>query len=70
MNFIEKIKEYRKERQSNYFRLALFSFLFILFSINSNAQDSIPAKKDLTEEAELEFQQFFFKALSEKSIGN
>ena len=70
MNFIEKIKEYRKERQFNYFRLALFSFLFFLFSINISAQDSIPAKKDLTEEAELKFQQFFFKALSEKSIGN
>ncbi len=70
MNFIEKIKEVRKERQFNYFRLALFSFLFFLFSINIIAQDSIPAKKDLTEEAELKFQEFFFKALSEKSIGN
>ncbi len=36
----------------------------------SFAQDSIPAAKDLSEEKELNFQQFFFKALSEKSITN
>lgn len=36
----------------------------------SFAQDSIPAAKDLSEEKELSFQQFFFKALSEKSITN
>ncbi|WP_237587771.1 tetratricopeptide repeat protein [Polaribacter sargassicola] len=34
------------------------------------SQDSIPIAKDLTEEKDLEFQKFFFKALSEKSIGN
>ncbi|MAD97817.1 MAG: hypothetical protein CMB99_10870 [Flavobacteriaceae bacterium] len=47
--------------------------LFVAFFVFSNilvAQDSIPIAKDLTEEKELEFQQFFFKALSEKSIGN
>ncbi len=47
--------------------------LFVAFVVMSNtivAQDSIPIAKDLTEEKELEFQQFFFKALSEKSIGN
>lgn len=32
------------------------------------SQDSIPAAKDISEEKELKFQQFFFKALSEKSI--
>lgn len=32
------------------------------------SQDSIPATKDVSEEKELTFQQFFFKALSEKSI--
>ena len=48
----------------------LYSLFFILFSINSFSQDSIPMSEDLTEEKELKFQQFFFKALSEKSIGN
>lgn len=43
----------------------LFCVPFISFS-----QDSIPAAKDLTEEKELKFQQFFFKALAEKSITN
>ena len=51
-------------------KLLLFSFFFALFSINVNSQDSIPIAKDLTEEKDLKFQQFFFKALSEKSIGN
>ena len=66
VKYIEK----RKERQFNYFKLALFSVLLTLFSINIFAQDSIPEKEDLTEAAELKFQQFFFKALSEKAIGN
>ena len=48
--------------------MSLFSFLF--FYSNTFSQDSIPESKDLTEEKELKFQQFFFKALSEKSIGN
>lgn len=34
------------------------------------SQDSIPAAEDLEEVNELKFQQFFFKALSEKSIKN
>ncbi|TXD65225.1 hypothetical protein ESX12_11785 [Polaribacter glomeratus] len=38
--------------------------------MDSVAQDSIPDKVDTTEETELKFQQFFFRALSEKSIGN
>lgn len=65
-----KNRENRKEKQFYYIRLALFSFFFSLFSISIYAQDSIPAAKDLTEEKELDFQQYFFKALSEKSIGN
>ena len=60
----------KEKRQFNYFRLALFSLFSILISSQSFSQDSIPEKEDLTEEAELKFQQFFFKALSEKSIGN
>jgi tetratricopeptide (TPR) repeat protein len=62
--------EHKKERHFNYFKLAFFSFFIFLFSIDSIAQDSIPEKEDLTEETELKFQLFFFKALSEKSIGN
>ena len=61
---------YRKERQFIFLKLALCSLFFILFSNFVSAQDSIPEAKDLTEEAELKFQQYFFKALSEKSIGN
>ena len=59
-----------RERQFKNFRLALFYLFFILFSLKTVSQDSIPEQKDLTEEAELKFQQYFFKALSQKSIGN
>ncbi|WP_299012665.1 hypothetical protein [uncultured Polaribacter sp.] len=44
--------------------------LLFFSAICFNAQDSIAAAPDLNEDKELEFQQFFFKALSEKSIGN
>ena len=70
MNFSKKTQKKREEHQLNYFKLALFSFFYIFFSVHIFAQDSIPANEDLTEEAELKFQEFFFKALSEKSIGN
>ncbi|MDP5106364.1 MAG: hypothetical protein NWQ31_09355 [Polaribacter sp.] len=70
MNQKEKKIEVLKERQFNYVKLALFSFFVFLFSIGIKAQDSIPEKEDIAEESELKFQQFFFKALSEKSIGN
>ncbi|WP_343330971.1 hypothetical protein [Polaribacter staleyi] len=62
-------KEQRKKR-AIYVKYALFSLFFMLCSFNFYAQDSIPIAKDLTEEKGLNFQQFFFKALSEKSIGN
>ncbi|QVY64766.1 lipopolysaccharide assembly protein LapB [Polaribacter sp. Q13] len=62
-------KEHRIKRVCSS-KNALFSMLFFLFSFFSFSQDSIPIAKDLTEEKELDFQQFFFKALSEKSIGN
>jgi len=62
-------KEHRKKR-AIYLKYALFSIFFILFFLKSYAQDSILVAKDLTEENELKFQDFFFKALSEKSIGN
>tara|TARA_R110001592_G_scaffold111060_7_gene307872 strand:- start:895 stop:1938 length:1044 start_codon:yes stop_codon:yes gene_type:complete len=70
VNQKEKKIEVRKERQFKYVKLALFSFFVFLFSIGIKAQDSIPEKEDIAEESELKFQQFFFKALSEKSIGN
>ncbi|WP_438989357.1 tetratricopeptide repeat protein [Polaribacter sp.] len=61
--------ENRKKRTS-YLELVLFSLFFMLYTNQINAQDSIPAAVDLTEEKELNFQQFFFKALTQKSIGN
>ncbi|ARV07295.1 hypothetical protein BTO04_11615 [Polaribacter sp. SA4-10] len=67
MIFRIKLQEERKKAQFDYFKLVLF---FLLFSLNTFSQDSIPAAKDLTEDKELNFQQFFFKALSQKSIGN
>ena len=70
MIFRRKNKEFREKNIIGFYTNVLFSFFFVLFSFNSFSQDSIPIAKDLTEEKELNFQQFFFKALSEKSIGN
>lgn len=70
MTNIENTRIYKQERQFNYFKLALLSLAFCLLSMNNFAQDSIPEKEDLTEEAELKLQAYFFKALSDKSIGN
>ena len=55
--------------------ISLFTFLLLFISmffctIQVFSQDSIPEKKDLTEEKSIQFQEFFFKALSEKSIEN
>jgi tetratricopeptide (TPR) repeat protein len=44
--------------------------LFFLISLKSFTQDSIPVAEDFTEAKELKFQEFFFEALSQKSIGN
>jgi tetratricopeptide (TPR) repeat protein len=62
--------EFRRKRRFYTYKLVLFSFCFAFFSLQAFSQDSIPIAKDSTEEKELNFQQFFFKALSEKSIGN
>ena len=70
MKITAKKKKQRKKRIIGFNTYVFFSFFFFLFSINSFSQDSIPMSEDLTEEKELKFQQFFFKALSEKSIGN
>jgi len=68
-NRIEKKKSIEKRSVYNY-KLILFSFFFSFFSLHSFCQDSIPLTKDSLEEKGLKFQHFFFKALSEKSIGN
>lgn len=70
MIFRRKKIENIKEKSLNYTKFTLFSMLLFFISISLNAQDSIPEAPDFTENKELEFQQFFFKALSEKSIGN
>ncbi|QMU62923.1 MAG: hypothetical protein GKR88_00640 [Flavobacteriaceae bacterium] len=52
-------------------RITILIFLgFLYYPFFSLAQDSIPTAKDISEEKELKFQQYFFKALSEKSIMN
>ena len=52
-------------------RIVLVVFLGLLYNpFLSFSQDSIQAAKDLKEEKELRFQQYFFKALSEKAIKN
>ena len=58
-----KIKEARKK----YF-LSLFFVLFSFFSLK--AQDSIPPSEDVSEKDNIEFQENFFKALSNKAIFN
>lgn len=59
-----------QKKQREHFTIVLFALCCVFFSHLSFSQDSIAAKEDLTETAELKFQQFFFKALSQKSIGN
>lgn len=65
----EKIAGQKKEENLIYKFILFFAFI-LFFSNITLAQDSIPVAKDLSEENDLMFQQFFFKALSQKSIGN
>lgn len=52
-------------------RIVLVVLLGLLYNpFCSFSQDSIAAPEDLEEEKQLKFQQYFFKALSEKSIKN
>ncbi|WP_299119307.1 tetratricopeptide repeat protein [uncultured Tenacibaculum sp.] len=58
-----KIKEARR-----HFFLSLFFFLFYFLSLK--AQDSIPPSEDVSESDNIQFQENFFKALSNKAIFN
>jgi tetratricopeptide (TPR) repeat protein len=70
MIFRVKIMQNRKETALKFLKGSLFSLLFFLISLKSYTQDSLAVAIDFTEEKELKFQQFFFTALSQKSIGN
>jgi len=70
MKFSRKNSEKKVVRRSIKSALGLYFLFFVLFSMPSYAQDSIALPKDLNEEKELKFQQYFFKALAEKSIRN
>lgn len=52
------------------FSLHLLSFVFCLLFLSVNAQDSIVPQSDITEKTSLQFQEFFFNALTQKAIGN
>ena len=65
-----KMMQNRKEIALKFLKVSLFSSLFFLISLKSYTQDSLSVAIDFTEEKELKFQQFFFTALSQKSIGN
>ena len=52
-------------------RIVLYVFFGLLFNpFLLYSQDSIPKIKEITEENTIKFQEYFFKALSEKSIKN
>jgi len=70
MIFRVKIMQNRKETALKFLKWSLFSLLFFLISQKSYTQDSLSVATDFAEEKELKFQQFFFNALSQKSIGN
>lgn len=70
MIFRVKMIQNRKETALKFLKGSLFSLLFFLISLKSYTQDSLSLAIDFTEEKELKFQQFFFTALSQKSIGN
>jgi len=63
-------KAKKKETTLKFLKRSLFSLLFLLISLKSYTQNSLSVAIDFTEEKELKFQQFFFTALSQKSIGN
>ncbi|TDQ28707.1 tetratricopeptide repeat protein [Tenacibaculum caenipelagi] len=70
-NLHKILKEKRSEKREHGFSIRLvLSFFFLLFSFFLSAQDSIPPSVDIIEKNNLEFQQHFFKALSDKAIFN
>ena len=69
MTFIKKTKEASILSQFKPIKV-IGIVCFLLLSISITAQDSIPLPTDVNEEKEIKFQQFFFKALSEKAIRN
>lgn len=68
--FKGKRRENREEKSIIFINKLILSSLFSLFSFLINAQDSIPAKVSSEEKINLDFQEVFFKALSEKAINN
>lgn len=48
----------------------VFSFIFSFFSFPINAQDTIVSQESIIEKTNLTFQEYFFNALTEKSIRN
>ena len=70
-NLHKILREKRSEKKELAFSLkVVLSFFFLLFSFLLSAQDSIPPSIDVNEKNNLEFQQHFFKALSDKAIFN
>lgn len=68
--FIKKREERREKRAFLSFFFLLFTFSFYLSPQHLNAQDSIPSPVDVNERNNFEFQQHFFRALSDKAIFN
>jgi tetratricopeptide (TPR) repeat protein len=60
----------REKREKKFFSKVILSFFFLFFSFFLNAQDSIPASVNIAEKNNIEFQQYFFRALSDKAIFN
>lgn len=65
--FREKTKD--KRRKTSLKRL-VFPFVFILLPFTLKAQDSIVPQSNVSEKTNLDFQEHFFKALTEKAIKN
>ena len=62
---------HKKTKKIKESRIKVFvSFFLILYSLSLYSQDSIPAAINVSEKNNIEFQENFFKALSEKAIFN
>ena len=67
MNIRLKKKENLNKR-AIYLKYALFCVFFFLYFLEAHAQDSILVAKDLTEEKELKFQDFFLKPYQKNQL--